>query len=244
MQVYHYTSLSALAMILHSKRIRFSRLDTLDDIRETAGIPAILPYHLYVSCWTLDEKENIVLWDMYTRTRGIRIQLPKVFYNNYNIGLPEHNLLKEYLYPLPLDESENDVMYFRAMAAGEDALSMEVEYCQDAELTKRQQFELGPGSVKTSNWNNLVRYKDDQWAFQKEFRYYFAGALKISPNKMPEYLDVPINEDVFNNIKIRLHPNSGLDSELIVRALLEKYTSNGTVEFSHLTGIVRPKNHL
>ena len=122
MQVYHYTSLSALAMILHSKRIRFSRLDTLDDIRETAGIPAILPYHLYVSCWTLDEKENIVLWDMYTRTRGIRIQLPKVFYNNYNIGLPEHNLLKEYLYPLPLDESENDVMYFRAMAAGEDAV--------------------------------------------------------------------------------------------------------------------------
>lgn len=245
MQVYHYTTISALALILHSKRIRFSRLDTLDDVRETAGIPSILPYSIYVSCWTLDEKENIVLWDMYTRTRGIRIELPREFYNDYKSEKKSiHENLKDHVFPLPEVESETKIRYFQTLGPGADGFSVKVEYCSDAEVTKLQQFELGPGSVKTSSWSNLVKYKDDQWSFQQEFRYFLIGSLYYAPNPMPDYVDVPINDDVLNNIKIRLHPNAEPDSKLIVQALLEKYTTAGSIETSHLTGIIRSKNRI
>lgn len=36
--IHHYTTIDNLALILESKRIRFTRLDLLDDIQEIKGL--------------------------------------------------------------------------------------------------------------------------------------------------------------------------------------------------------------
>ena len=90
--LYHYTSISTLAHILESKKIRFNRLDRVDDIEEGKAIDVNnISSFIYVSCWTNKKYESIPLWNMYTpNMKGVRIELPSfpfVFYrkdeNNY-----------------------------------------------------------------------------------------------------------------------------------------------------------------
>lgn len=77
MKIYHYTSIETLALILHSKKIRFNRLDRVDDVEESCygsgPTNARLGMYSFVSCWTKDVMENLSLWKMYTGYKGVRI---------------------------------------------------------------------------------------------------------------------------------------------------------------------------
>ena len=79
--LYHYTSVSSLAMILKSKNIRFSPLSVLDDKEEQMHNYS---KYVFVSSWTDDELESIPMWKMYSSpTEGVRIKLPKYPFYNY-----------------------------------------------------------------------------------------------------------------------------------------------------------------
>lgn len=81
MRIYHYTTINNLALILASKKIRFNRLDNVDDLEESIyksgdGVNKInLNQYTFVSCWTKEKQENLALWSMYTGYKGIRIGL-------------------------------------------------------------------------------------------------------------------------------------------------------------------------
>lgn len=88
MLIHHYTNIESLAMILSTKKIRFNRLDRMDDLEEgrveAQGIP--LGKYTYVSCWTEDNEESIPLWKMYTNNdSGVRISLPIDMFKDYSI---------------------------------------------------------------------------------------------------------------------------------------------------------------
>lgn len=76
--LYHYTSVESLALILRSKRIRFSPLTALDDPQEQRLRSARnLAKCVFVSSWTDSEKELYAMWREYTPLRaGVRIGLP------------------------------------------------------------------------------------------------------------------------------------------------------------------------
>ena len=87
MLIHHYTNIESLAMILSTKKIRFNRLDRMDDLEEgrveAQGIP--LGKYTYVSCWTEDEEESIPLWNMYAgKEMGVRISLPQDMFKDYS----------------------------------------------------------------------------------------------------------------------------------------------------------------
>lgn len=49
--IYHYTSIENLALILNSQKIRFTRLDKVDDIEESTEYKKInVSKFLFVSC--------------------------------------------------------------------------------------------------------------------------------------------------------------------------------------------------
>ena len=86
MLIHHYTNIESLAMILSTKKIRFNRLDRVDDLEEgrieVQDVP--LGKYTYVSCWTEDKEESIPLWKMYTDNGiGVRISLPKDMFKDY-----------------------------------------------------------------------------------------------------------------------------------------------------------------
>jgi hypothetical protein len=75
--LFHYTSLSALACILQSKKIRFTRLDLVNDARD--GVCDDYPSSrslVFASCWTDTPYESVALWKLYTDFKGVRIELP------------------------------------------------------------------------------------------------------------------------------------------------------------------------
>ena len=93
--LFHYSSINKLALILSSKRIRFNRLDFVNDPNEgsTSDFGSMAVY-FFVSCWTKHKEENLALWNMYTeKMRGIRIELPLPLFNNYNIGEYTNNII-------------------------------------------------------------------------------------------------------------------------------------------------------
>lgn len=236
MQIFHYTSLNTLALILNSGALRFGRIDTMDDIRECEGL---LPEHslkLFISCWTKDPVENIVLWEMYTRSRGVRIEFPQKFYNNYFEGI----LPNTFISPLPLEQIDDGKGFTFAMATDDHGFWTDVEYCPDAVQRKKAMWTRTEEGISTDHQRNLVRFKDEQWRFQQEFRFWLYRET-TTIQAQPSYIDIPISKEVLNNIKIRLHPNSPLHTKLITEALIEKYATNGIVEDSHLDGTVRSK---
>lgn len=78
-ELYHYTNIESLALILKNRTIRFNSLDKMDDLQETMTADVENAGRFtYVSCWTADVKENIALWKQYTNhDTGVRIELPK-----------------------------------------------------------------------------------------------------------------------------------------------------------------------
>lgn len=58
--LYHYTSLDTLAMILHNRTIRFSRLDKVDDPQEQRSADSQnLGKMKLVSCWSSSVRRAI-----------------------------------------------------------------------------------------------------------------------------------------------------------------------------------------
>lgn len=89
MNLFHYTSIETLALILKNKTIRFNRLDCVDDLEESmygSGPNDIkLGQYQFVSCWTKDSEENLALWKMYTNNKGVRICLDSDMFKTYQI---------------------------------------------------------------------------------------------------------------------------------------------------------------
>lgn len=65
-RLYHYTSLSSLALILRNRTLRLMPLTGMDDPQEnqTADV-ANLGRLFFASCWTDEAKESIPMWNMY-----------------------------------------------------------------------------------------------------------------------------------------------------------------------------------
>ena len=76
--LFHYTSIDKLCLILRNRSLRFTRLDKVNDPEE--GLTRHFPsskFFTYVSCWTSEEKESLLLWKMYSADmKGVRIRLP------------------------------------------------------------------------------------------------------------------------------------------------------------------------
>lgn len=84
--LYHYTTIETLALILKYKSIRFNSLANVDDLeeQESADLSNFGKF-CFASCWTADAKENIALWNMYSKNgTGIRIKLPSNLFKKNN----------------------------------------------------------------------------------------------------------------------------------------------------------------
>jgi len=263
--IYHYTSIQSLALILENKRIRFTRIDCLDDIKEIEGLPNSFKTLAFVSCWTEDEKENISLWSMYTKMKGVRISLPQNMfkkhyiksgdYGNWGYGL-------DIVSPLSLEEIRTDNYLISNPFWLEDGFYKKIIY-SDSYIEKRKELytENSNGDVFYKKKQNLFIHKDSIWEFQKESRFYLIAyplpplnifkdretqMLNINHFLTPKencmtFIDVEINETTLDNVIVRLSPTSTNADKIIVESLLKRYTLKGVVEFSKPKDTIRYK---
>lgn len=270
MKIHHYTTIETLALILQNKTIRFNRLDGVDDLEESEyGISAanlkMGMYH-FVSCWTKDAIENIALWGLYTKYKGVRISLDENMFVTY----PVNDTFKSY-FPGFITIGDN---YLIGVPNNEVKL-IDVVYVEDlkSEIEKLgsyvEDMETGKYDLKFSN--DFGNFKSKQWEFQNESRfkisvfpiqqpapaqlvnsnneYYrleaimnsIAPSLKKGQPVSAQYFDIELNDFAFGNMEILLAPQTTVSEKIIVESLIKSFCPTATLAESVFKGKIRYK---
>lgn len=212
--LYHYTSIEGLAHILSSRKIRFSRLDLLDDMDEGSSSD-ILDWRKYffVSCWSSSEEESIPLWSMYTNDmRGVRLKIKTDMFKKYQYSLDSvpkfmkladtssappgvEVMLESYM---PYDEMHGESYIVMPPSWRKEDWPFAVEYTADENKLKQEILKRNAKTGQTTiSYNEVARYKRKVWQFQDEWRfrlYCHNAAPRSLMNKMIEadYLNLMI----------------------------------------------------
>jgi len=269
--IYHYTNIHSLALILESRKIRFTRLDGVDDIREAQTVSGIqFGKYFFVSCWTKSSREHIPLWNMYTPDmQGVRIGFPDMPFKMSPLTAPQSwNFTQKGVIHSPLSFEEMfcekycilPVFLTQKMFAGP------VTYVPDMSVAYKENVKLSLGvdgnqnRLQIKDMPSLPRTKDDDWAFQKEYRFVLLitpsipvpsdgiGNRNFTDNFIQhvfscflggidpgiKYYDLKLDEEAIKSIDVTLGPRAELSDQLLVEALLSKHSIQKRVNKSAL----------
>ena len=177
--IYHYTSIATLEAILRTRRIRFNRLDRVDDIAESQTAVGIeFGKYFFVSCWTQKAEENIPLWTMYSNgMAGVRIGLHDYpFATAPLVAPPSWGLISSgvILSPLTFAQMFTDSYFVPPMFLTPSFFAGPVDYVADVNAVYRANVRLTHSTQTELTLNNLPklpRTKSKYWDFQFEHRF-------------------------------------------------------------------------
>lgn len=255
MNLFHYTSIESLALILKNRTIRFNRLDCVDDLEESmygSGPNNIkLGQYQFVSCWTKDSEENLALWKMYTNNKGVRICLDSDMFITY-----------------PILESTAISYFEKPMAFGEDYMLTPV--MNIAQLYDVQYVSDVKGVIKSlmdkkgnTNTKDVGLYKKRQWQFQKESRFKVVllpidkslcgghedvyslvsttfPAIEIGKPITRRYMDLPLKDGALDKIEVMMGPETNEADRYIVERLLCEFNGS-TIKDCYFKGKINSK---
>lgn len=241
--LYHYTSVKTLALLLSSRKIRFSRLDKCNDPLEGRSSDFDQSANLvFVTCWTANPIESIPLWRMYTGDMaGVRISAPMLLFCNEGLVSYQGNGASQ---RLAMEESlDTNLRVDRVFGPDRVQYTNCSRYlsptCKVGDDVVGATYDFQPlGLAKTTAWSY-----EEEWRFRiliagLHFRmehnnsYELTRLLNISRNITN--VDIPINEQAFSALEIMLGPRAGPAELKIVEALVERYCPNAKLERSNL----------
>lgn len=182
-QLYHYTSLESLAMILSTKTIRLMPITQMDDLQEarTSDIPNLGRF-VFASSWTDDPTESIPMWNMYASLEsGVRICLPTMPFKRYRLTPEEYSRQTK----IPIDHISTDSDFIESflppdiyakklmspMYMSDEGVLVKVEYTSDKGLLEPSVLSANGEEPACINIGMLGKYKNEYWSFQREWRY-------------------------------------------------------------------------
>src|SRR5690606_31427974 len=214
----HYTTINTLALILKTRKMRFNRLDRVDDVSESSAFKDYdLSKYIFVSCWTKEDLESIPQWHMYTEAmQGVRISFGDRLFNYQPLD-PSHPLIQqegELLSPIPFDSIFNDEYIIPTIFLNPDYFERNVLYVPNPEefykdVVDKKEKENGLGELSI-DMKNLGVYKRDEWGFQKEIRFIlfiFPGVPIPNGNLLdPKYI-VDLSNHMMHSIQNQIPPS-------------------------------------
>lgn len=181
--LYHYASLDTLALILHNRTIRFSRLDKVDDPQEQRSADSQnLGKMKLVSCWTSSDEESIPMWREYAGAEcGVRIQMKSHPFKRYSVSTESLSKLSSDAVlnalggkfdglQLPLEDFWDKKFHFKEMARSVEMLH-EVQYTNDKSLLFPEVIRSCGNCWVEADLSALGIHKATAWSYQREWRY-------------------------------------------------------------------------
>lgn len=181
--LYHYASLDTLALILHNRTIRFSRLDKVDDPQEQRSADSQnLGKMKLVSCWTSSAEESIPMWREYAGAEcGVRIQMKSHPFKRYSVSTESLSRLSSDAVlntpggkfdglQLPLEDFWDKKYHFKEMARSVEMLH-EVQYTKDKSLLFPEVIRSCGNGLVEADLSALGIHKATAWSYQREWRY-------------------------------------------------------------------------
>lgn len=264
--IHHYTTIDNLALILESRKIRFTRLDLLDDIKEISGLDnklLKLSTSIFVSSWTEDHEENIPLWEMYASlNNGVRITMPKDMFKKHLISAfseQNHGLTGNMDSPFTKEEVFYNGKYLivNIFDSRRGDFYKKVEYRDDFKCIYNSLIKESVNEVKIDCMWDLGKYKSRKWEFQKEVRFTIYTKVlnpifKHSPMRQfdvdnigqwfenpDRYIDVPLSDEEYKNMIITVAPCVSDARRLIVKSLIKAFGLHNDYRESDLNGTIR-----
>ena len=188
-KIHHYTSIETLALILKTKKIRFNRLDRVDDVTECKIYGKFdMSKYIFISCWTYQQDESIPQWHIYTdKMKGVRISFNKDMFNYQqlkSINLPENDYIIELgaESPIPFESLFTDDYFILPNFSNRNNFERKVEYVENPyncykDIVTIKTDETGISTMSIAEVTKFGMYKSLDWEFQREFRF----ALFILP---------------------------------------------------------------
>ncbi|WP_233426345.1 DUF2971 domain-containing protein [Xylanibacter ruminicola] len=266
--IYHYTSIQTLALILKSQKIRFNRLDMVDDIEEScygSGPTQVkLGMYTFVSCWTKSDKENLALWNMYTRYKGVRIGIDEMPFKTYRVNDKFVSLLPspmsfgpDYMVSSFTNEAKLfDIVYVEdpqeeikklIVPAGKDGIVVSTTQVgtfkrKEWEIQQESRFKINVQPVNMSGAINEMVSKKDIKPYEILMSIFETLGPSIASNKPinTTHIDLDIDPSKLANVEIMLGPLTSEADRIIVESLLNQLP-NAKVVDSVFKGKLREK---
>jgi len=205
-KLHRYTSFASLEKTLCSTKLRFSRLDQMNDPEEAIAVDLHLASSsIFASCWTNADSESIPMWSMYgDNFNGVRITLP----SNMFAGRHEPTIYEEGGALTIVDGSWSIRRPPPAMSTVTSAIigPNKVFYSDDMKYRKRKMLYREGGRVNYVPYD-LGMVKTLQWSYEQEWRFKIA-ALSFESN-FP-------NDAYFNGVTANLADFPVIDEHLLV----------------------------
>lgn len=196
-RIYHYTSVESLAMILSTRKLRFTRLDGVDDLHEAQTHMGVnWGRYFFVSCWTQQAEESIPQWSLYGHDmRGVRIELRDYPFRNEPLQARKEwtgiQFNGEIVSPIPFEDLWGESYFIVPMFFNSDFFAGPVDYVPNvyeayAHAIRRETQPDGSVALRIDGLPQLSRKKSAEWEFQREYRFsLFATPSRPAPRDGP-----------------------------------------------------------
>ncbi|MCM1235589.1 MAG: hypothetical protein NC489_36280 [Ruminococcus flavefaciens] len=206
--------------IVDSQKIRFTRLDLLNDpyegivdFEDIKAHPNINQKFIYCSCWTPETSESVILWAIYTKMKGVRIKVKSNLFF-YNSDVFKCREIRAGFVPVSKIKS---IPYADKELKGEiQEIDGPIKITYVNNLEEIYKDAIGTSIANEGKENEFLMYdislydlgikKLDYWKFENEWRYRICPYKEMHGGKFaienaacfptPEYIDVPFNKDI------------------------------------------------
>lgn len=253
--LYHYTSIESLALILKSSKLRFSRLDCVNDPLEAkASDIERAETTVFVSCWTSQHVESIPLWRMYTKNMdGVRIKMPIDLFEGRR--MPDYHDDGGAITYLHLKSYTIRRKDYDSTGNGAIVGPNKIFYTNDAkyyDLKCIGETEWKGRTIKVFEPYDLGMFKRVEWEFEQEWRYkityyMYPGLLldeeSLRPNELDfvnneildGFVDVPLDPSALKEIEVTLGPLASEAEHTLVESILKTYIGSVNIHKSNIT---------
>lgn len=195
----HYTSIASLEAILSTRKLRFTRLDQFDDVKEAQTIAGIdFGGQYFASSWVIDEEEDIAQWQAYGDSyRGVRISLPTdpfewEFLDGIHSppGTTASWEFKEVRAPFRWEEMCGNGYVLIPPGIDGRPFLQPVTYVDDVQAVYERHVRTDVDTlIVDGHITDLAHYKWRKWEHQKEHRFVLktASAPAIEPSDAERY---------------------------------------------------------
>ncbi|MDR4971607.1 MULTISPECIES: DUF2971 domain-containing protein [Bacillus cereus group] len=258
--LYHYTNLETLRLILKNKTFRLSSLNKMDDLEEgdTQDFQKLGRF-TYISSWTNNPDESLLLWGYSKGNNGVRIRMKsdifKTEYINESVYMHGHHVSIEETFHIGiLDLMKNENVSFVPPRAN----LIPVQYTDSNELLKPTVCKIFSNGRFELRIAELGLFKRSQWKDQQEWRYRLQSmplnvnelTMTNTPNGLAiilerirnreelEYIDLPLRDDAFDDLEILCGPKMSNESKGELTKMLVEYAPNAIINHSAMK--IRP----
>lgn len=241
--MFHYCDFESFLEIISNRNIKFNRIDKVNDKKENELFDDLeLAKLVFISCFSIDRKESIPLWHIYTT-------------NNYGIRLGFQ--LKEPAFHSKLINSQKPVCGKKSFDSANGTFKIHARNTKDIitnnewvidisqkdiiyDINKAKENPIKCGYIY--NMHAMGAFKDKAWEYEDETRLVAIMRTVKDDIEIPEYecLFVPVDFSVLDSMEIKFNPWMKDTMKQCVRDATKRYIPEIKVSYedSDFEGII------